>query len=106
MITNLTQENFSSQVAKAPGTHVISFWASWCKPCTMAQPIFMKVAKQLKDEAHFAEVNIDAQPDLARRFGIRSIPTVVVVKDGEAVDGSVGMVNQGALNELVKRNLG
>lgn len=105
MITNLTQENFNSQVAKAPGTHVIRFWASWCKPCTMAQPIFMKVAQAMQAEAHFAEVNIDTQPDLARRFGIRSIPTVVVVKDGEAVDGSMGVVDQGTLKALVKRHL-
>ena len=105
MITHLTEENFDAKVAEASGTHVIRFWAAWCKPCTMAQPIFSSVAQELKTEAHFAEVDIDAQPNLAGQFGIRSIPTVVVVKDGKAVDGSVGIVDKGTLSTLVKRNL-
>jgi len=104
MITNLTQENFESQVATAPGTHVIRFWASWCKPCTMVQPLFVAVADELSEQAHFAEVNIDAEPQLAGMFGIRSIPTVVVVKDGKAVDGSVGVTNKGALKEMVQKH--
>jgi len=105
MTTNLTESNIDSAVLQAPGTHVIRFWASWCKPCTMILPIYLAIAEELKDQAHFAEVDIDQQGPLAARFGIRSIPTIVIVKEGQAVDGNVGLMDKGRLRELVTRNL-
>ncbi|WP_329740488.1 thioredoxin [Dyella sp. A6] len=105
MTTSLTEDNFDTAIAKAPGTHVIRFWAGWCRPCSMILPIFTDVANQLKSVAHFAEVDIDAQPRLAARFGIRSIPTIVVVKDGQVVDSHTGLADKSRLSQLVMRHL-
>ncbi|WP_321822647.1 MULTISPECIES: thioredoxin [unclassified Burkholderia] len=105
MITQLTEDNFDAAVALAPGTHVIRFWAGWCKPCSMILPIFMHVADEFKAAAHFAEVNIDEQPNLAAQFHIRSIPTIVVVKDGQALESNVGLSDKSKLSQLVMRHV-
>ena len=71
---------------------LIDFWAVWCMPCTMFSPIIEEAAQKLEGRAIVAKVNIDEQPALAQRFGVMSIPTAVVVKDGKEVNRSVGLV--------------
>ena len=71
---------------------LIDFWAVWCMPCTMFSPIIEEAAQKLEGRAIVAKVNIDEQTALAQRFGVMSIPTAVVVKDGKEVNRSVGLV--------------
>jgi thioredoxin 2 len=86
-----------------PGLSVIDFWAGWCGPCRMMAPQFEKAAG-LRPEHHFAKVDVDAAPGLAARFGIRSIPTLAVLRDGELVAMQAGVMGAeqltGALDRL------
>ena len=87
-IIHLTQENYDKTMQAV----LIDFWAVWCMPCTMFSPIIEEAAQKLEGRAIVAKVNIDEQPALAQRFGVMSIPTAVVVKDGKEVNRSVGLV--------------
>ncbi|MBS5702260.1 MAG: thioredoxin [Butyricicoccus pullicaecorum] len=90
-IIHLTQENYDKTM-QAGLPVLIDFWAVWCMPCTMFSPIIEEAAQKLEGRAIVAKVNIDEQPALAQRFGVMSIPTAVVVKDGKEVNRSVGLV--------------
>jgi len=103
-IQELSTATFDAAVAK--GVVVIDFWAPWCGPCKMMAPVFEAVATAMAGKATFAKVNIDDAGDLAAKFGVRSIPTLIVLKDGQAVATKVGLTRQEELTELVKKQLG
>ena len=90
-IIHLTNETFAETV-NAGLPVLIDFWAVWCMPCTMFSPIIEEAAQKLEGRAIVAKVNIDEQPSLAQRFGVMSIPTAIVLKDGKEVNRSVGLV--------------
>ena len=90
-VTTLDVSNFESFM-QAPGTvKVVRFWATWCRPCIALEPTYNEVAGEMKDSAKFGEVDIDRAPGIAGVFGIRSVPTVLVFKDGQPVDIVVGL---------------
>ena len=97
----LTQENFQTEVLDAKGTVLVDFWAAWCGPCRMLSPVVDEVAAELSG-VKVGKVNIDEQPDLAAQFDIMSIPTLVVFKDGKAVNQSVGVIPKEAILKMVK----
>lgn len=82
---------------------VVRFWATWCRPCIALEPIYNEVAGQMKDSAHFAEVDIDVAPEIAGHFGIRSVPTVLIFKDGAPVDMIVGLNPKDAYVQAVQK---
>jgi len=104
-IADITGKNFKSGVLDRKGVTVVRFWATWCGPCVRTKPIYHEVAGELADQAGFAEVDIDRAPEVADAVGIRSVPTVVVFKDGEPVDGVVGGVAKGQLVEKIQAHL-
>ncbi|WP_439450340.1 thioredoxin [Stenotrophomonas sp. ATs4] len=106
MISQLTSGNFDMAVRNAPGVHVIRFWAEWCHPCRVMQPMFEQAANELNRLVHFAEVNIDESPALANEFGVMSIPTMVVVRDGKPVARTVGALPKSAITQLAMSHLG
>ena len=99
--TVITKENFQSEVLDTQGTVLIDFWADWCGPCRMLSPIVDEVAAQHSD-VKVGKVDIDAQPELASRFGVMSIPTLIVFKNGQKVGESVGLVPKENIEALLK----
>ena len=90
MITNITKENFDKEVMQAEGTVLIDFWAAWCGPCRMIAPAVEKIAEE-HPEVKVCKININDEQELAIRHGVMSIPTLMVVKNGEIVNTAVGL---------------
>ena len=88
-VIHITKDNFKSEVLDSDKTVLIDFWASWCGPCRMLAPIIDKLADE-HPEYKITKVNVDEQSELAGAFGIQSIPTLVVMKDGKPVNSAMG----------------
>jgi thioredoxin 1 len=95
----LTNENFDATVAS--GVTMVDFWAPWCGPCRMIAPVIEELAADFEGKATIAKVNTDEQQDLAVKFGIRSIPSILFIKDGEVVDQMVGAASKEAFAEKI-----
>ena len=102
-VKELNAADFDAETAS--GLVITDFWAPWCQPCRMMAPIFAAVAEKLAGKAKFVKVNIDDAPDVAAKFGVRSIPTLLVTKDGKEVDSHTGLMRPDALIDLVNKNL-
>ena len=87
------------------GVVLVDFWAPWCGPCKMQTPILEKVAAEIGDKAVIAKVNVDENPELAAKYGIRSIPTLILLKDGENKQQFVGLQQQAALVSAIDAEL-
>ena len=100
-VTTLTKENFDAEVLSSQKTVLVDFWAPWCGPCRMVSPIVDEFAKE-HNEVKVGKVNIDEQPELAARFGVMSIPTLMIVKEGETVATSVGFKPKSSILQMLK----
>jgi len=100
---DLTQSTFDEMVVNSDLPVIVDFWAPWCGPCKMMGPNFQKSAKNFPLKAVFAKVNTESEHSLGARFGIRSIPTLVVFKDGKEVHRISGALDEASLNSLVSR---
>ena len=99
-ILHLNQESFDKTI-NAAETALVDFWASWCGPCKMLGPVFEEAEKELEGKAVLAKVNVDEQQELAVRFGITSIPTIVVFKNGKEVSRSLGFIDKAKIVALI-----
>lgn len=100
-IVTVTKENFEKEVLQAEKPVMVDFWATWCGPCRMLSPIVDQLAEERAD-AVFGKVNVDEQQELAAQFGIMSIPTVVVFKNGKVVRQTVGAQPKAALEKMLE----
>ena len=100
MIT-LTKENFAQEVLQSDKPVLVDFWATWCGPCRMQAPVLEKLDAELQGSVKICKVDVDENPGLAQRFGVSSIPTLVVIRDGKAVKGVVGLHNLEQLKALL-----
>jgi thioredoxin 1 len=96
---HLTEQNFEEALAQQTGVLMVDFWAEWCGPCKAIAPVLEDLARDGGDRLTLAKVNVDENHSLAARYGIRSIPTVLFVKDGKVVDQVVGAVPRAKLKE-------
>ena len=101
-VLKITSENFEQEVLKAAQPVVIDFWASWCGPYKMFSPIVDEFAEENEGKVKVGKVNIDDEPDLASRFGVMSIPTAILFKNGQAVQSMVGVQPKAKLEEMVR----
>ena len=95
-IATINQENYESEVLKAKETVLLDFWAPWCGPCRMLMPLIEEIAAERPD-IKVCKINVDDNPDLSSKFGVMSIPTLVVMKDGKAVNQAVGGRSKAAI---------
>jgi len=93
----LTNDNF--EASTSTGVALVDFWAPWCGPCRMISPVIEELAEEFEGKAAICKVNTDEQQELSTKFGVRSIPTIVFMKDGEVVDTMVGAASKQAFTD-------
>ena len=101
-VLTIKNTNFEEEVIKSDKPILLDFWASWCGPCRMLSPIVDEVAEELAGSIKVGKINVDDESDLASKYQIMSIPTLVVIKDGKEVKRSVGVISKQEIKDLVK----
>ena len=104
MIIDITNENFENEVVRSEIPVLVDFWAEWCGPCRMIAPIVHEIAEQRSD-IKVCKVNVDNEPQLCNQFGIDSIPTLLLFKNGEVAAKSVGYSNKAVLESFIDKNI-
>lgn len=100
-VIKVNKESFEAEVLKAEKTVLVDFFADWCGPCKMLSPVIDQIADEQSD-IKVCKVNVDAEPELAMKYGVMSIPTLVVIRNGKEVNKSVGLVSKEEILELIK----
>jgi thioredoxin 1 len=93
----VTEESFEQEVLSSDTPVLVDFWAEWCQPCHMVAPVLDKIAEERQGQLKLVKINIDEQPGIAQRYGIASIPTMVLFKDGEPAAAALGAQPKSAL---------
>ena len=96
---HLTEQNFDEAVSRQQGVMMVDFWAEWCQPCRAISPVLEELAKESVSKVTLAKVNVDENPGLAARYGIRSIPTILFMKQGKVADQVIGAVPRAKFKE-------
>ena len=99
---NITSKNFEEEVLKSDLPVLVDFWASWCGPCKMMAPVVEQISKDMDGKAKVCKVNIDEEQELAMEYGIMSIPTFLIFKDGKVVNSAVGVRDKQELINLLQ----
>lgn len=105
MIQQLSSDSFDAALGSSPEVHAVRFWAKWCGPCHAMSPIFNAVAQEMESSVQFGEVDIDASPDVASRYSVQTIPTVLLFKNGELIDRMGGAATKAKLTSFINRHL-
>ena len=105
MALELTDANFTDLVEKSDKPVLVDFWAEWCGPCRMVGPIVEELSKDFEGKAVVGKVNVDNNPEISMKYGIRNIPTLLVFKGGQIVDKQVGAVPKAVLAEKITKQL-
>ncbi|KXB34572.1 thioredoxin [Aerococcus christensenii] len=103
MLQGVNDQNFNEETKE--GVVLVDFWATWCGPCRMQSPIVDELDDVMGDEVTFCKMDVDENPETARAFGVMSIPTLVIKKDGEEVERLVGYTQKEKLQSILEKHL-
>ena len=101
----ITDENFEDEVTNSNIPVLVDFWAAWCGPCKMLAPVIEELAKEYTGKVKIAKMNVDENMETPNNFSVRSIPTLILFKDGNELDRMVGIVPKSTLEEMIKKAL-
>ena len=104
MVT-LSDDNFDQEVLNSPVPVLVDFWAAWCGPCRMVAPILDKIAEEFKGQMKFAKLNVDENQKIPQKYGIRSIPTMIIFKNGQIREQMIGALPENKIKDKVKASL-
>ncbi len=106
-VLEITDQNFSDEIVGADGLSMVDFWATWCGPCRIVAPIVKELADEYSDKGLVVgKLDVDANPQTAAQFGVRSIPTILFFKNGEMVDRVIGAVPRPQLEQKIQQHIG
>ena len=105
MAREFTDANFQEQVLSSAQVALVDFWAPWCGPCRQIAPIIEELSSELAGKAVVGKVDVDTNPDVAMEYNIRSIPTILIIKNGEVVDRIVGATTKPVLRAKIDKHL-
>ena len=100
-VLNVTSENYESEVLKSDKKVLIDFYADWCGPCKMMSPIIDEIAEEMKETVKVGKINVDENQDLAMEYGVMSIPTIVILKNGEVEKTFVGVTDKEEIKQAL-----
>ncbi|MES0810197.1 MULTISPECIES: thioredoxin TrxA [unclassified Roseibium] len=100
--TQVTDASFETEVLKSDGPVVVDFWAEWCGPCKMIAPALEEISEEMNGQVKITKLNIDENQDMAMKYGVRSIPMLILFKDGEPMATQVGAAPKGKLSDWIK----
>jgi len=104
-VLTFTDDNFEQEVLQSPIPVLVDFWATWCAPCKAIAPVIDAVASEYDGRVKVGKVNVDDNPATPAKYGVRGIPTVILIKDGKIVDQVVGAIPKSQLEALIKKAL-
>lgn len=104
-ILQLDEDTFDEQIRRKPGMILVDFWASWCRPCKELQPRLAELAVEMRGSARVAQVNVEESGNLANRFHVRSVPTLMLFRDGRVIDQMIGAAPVEQLRRLIQKHL-
>lgn len=102
---NLTNENFEKEVISSKKPILVDFWASWCGPCQMIAPIVEEISNELSERIEVGKLNVDEQPEIAIKYDVMSIPTLILFKDGKVVNTIIGYHSKEEILEFINSRI-